>query len=430
MTTSLLTGEVAFSILLLVAAAVLCVVAVILLCLVLHRRSAALTREAQALRQSERYLRDILDNARDAYVAIDTHGCIVEWNAEATRVFGWSRLEVIGRSFASVILAEADRATLRSQIRTYLDTGSADALDKRHELWATRNDGSEITVEMTLTAASLHGEVTFHAFLHNISAHKAAEHELMVAKEMAESSNRAKSQFLAHMSHELRTPLNAIIGFSEIIRDRVLGPIDDSIYRNYAGDIHSSGQHLLEVINDILDLSKAEGGYLEIDARPFYVPDMLTRCADTMRELARKANVEIEVTDIEGLPPLVGEERRIRQIVINLLSNAVKFTPAGGRVTLRTAFSAEGDLQIMVEDTGIGMTPKQVEVALTPFGQIENHLSRRFEGAGLGLPLAKRFAEIHDGTLVVDSTPNAGTRVTVSFPRSRLRMVRLLAKTA
>ena len=427
--TSLPTGEVTFWVPLLLATGGLCLIA-LMLGLRLHRHTARLGREARDLRLSERYLRDILDNARDAYVAIDAHGAIVEWNAEATRIFGWSRLEVLGRSFASVILAEGDRATLRAQIRACLDSGSVDALDKRHKLPAMRKDGSEIMVEMTLTAARLHDEVTFHVFLHDISAQKAAEHELVLAKEMAESSNRAKSQFLAHMSHELRTPLNAIIGFSEIIRDRVLGPIDDSIYRNYAGDIHSSGQHLLEVINDILDLSKAEGGYLEIDAQPFHVPDMLARCADTMRELARKANIELRLMDIDGLPPLVGEERRIRQIVINLLSNALKFTPAGGSVTLRTAFSAEGDLQIIVEDTGIGMTPRQVEVALTPFGQIENHLSRRYEGAGLGLPLARRFAELHDGKLVVDSAPNVGTRVTIAFPRARLRMVRLLAKTA
>ncbi len=407
-----------------VAVATFGVLALGLLSAAMDRRFAAQAeREASGLRESERYLRDVLARAHDAYVATDQAGMIIEWTDAATRTFGWSREEVLGRPFADVIFAESDRPVFQAQLRSG-ENFEAATFDGRCELDAIRKDGKAITVEMTLAPVTFRGQVTYHAFLHDIGERKAAERELVVAKEMAESSDRAKSEFLAHMSHELRTPLNAIIGFSEIIRDQMMGPNPEA-YRSYATDIHSSGQHLLEIINDILDLSKAEGGYLELRARPFDVARMLSRCVDTVRELARKVDIDISLDTGHDLPALVGEERRIRQIVLNLLSNAVKFTPAGGRIQVRTGFSAAGDLQLVVEDTGIGMTRSQIDVALMPFRQVESHLSRRYEGAGLGLPLARRFAELHGGTLDIDSAPNAGTRVVVTFPRDRLRIVPL-----
>ncbi len=413
-----------------VAVATFGVLALGLLSAAMARRFAAQAeRESDGLRESEHYLRDILDNAQGAYVAMDEAGTITDWNTEATRVFGWERGEALGRALATLVLVSPNREILQTSMTHHLETGTATALDARIELMALRRDGTEFSIEMTLAPVKRRGRITFHAFMHDITRRKTAERDLILAKEMAESSNRAKSQFLAHMSHELRTPLNAIIGFSEIIRDRILGPVDEQVYRGYAGDIHSSGQHLLEVINDVLDLSKAEAGYLDIKARPFKIPDMLGRCADTVRELARKVDIDLTVDTADDLPLLMAEERRIRQVVLNLLSNAVKFTPAGGKVALGAGLSSDGDLQISVEDTGIGMTPEQAAVAVTPFGQVENHLSRRYEGAGLGLPLAKRFTELHGGRLHIDSTPDVGTKVTVTLPASSLRRVQVLAKT-
>ena len=407
-----------------VAVATFGVLALGLLSAAMDRRFAAQAeREALALRENERYLCDIVNSAHDAYVATDAAGTIIEWNAKAAHTFGWSREEVLGRPFVSAILTESDRPVFQARLRSGHDLAAV-TFDGRSELDAIRKDGKKITVEMTLAPVSFRDQVTCHAFLHDIGERKAAERELVAAKEMAESSDRAKSEFLAHMSHELRTPLNAIIGFSEIIRDQMMGAKPEA-YKAYATDIHSSGQHLLEIINDILDLSKAEGGYLELRARAFDVPRMLNRCVDTVRELARKVDIEIVVTTGSNLPALFGEERRIRQIVLNLLSNAMKFTPAGGCIGVRTGFTASGDLQLIVEDSGIGMTKNQIEVALTPFRQVESHLSRRYEGAGLGLPLARRFAELHEGTLVIDSVPDAGTRVTVTFPKDRLRAIPL-----
>ncbi len=407
-----------------VAVATFGVLALGLLSAAMDRRFAAqAAREASALRESERYLRDVLDSAHDAHVATDQAGLIIEWNETAASTFGWSREEVLGRSLAEVIFAESDRPVFQAQLRSGENFGAA-TFDGRCELDAVRKDGKAISVEMTLAPVAFRGQVAYHAFLHDIGERKAAERELVVAKEMAESSDRAKSEFLAHMSHELRTPLNAIIGFSEIIRDQMMGSKPEA-YTAYAADIHASGQHLLEIINDILDLSKAEGGYLELRARPFDVARMLNRCVDTVRELARKVDIDISLDIGNDLPALAGEERRIRQIVLNLLSNAVKFTPAGGRIQVRTDFNAAGDLQLVVEDTGIGMTRSQIDVALTPFRQVESHLSRRYEGAGLGLPLARRFAELHGGTLDIDSAPNAGTRIIVTFPKDRLRIVPL-----
>ena len=231
---------------------------------------------------------------------------------------------------------------------------------------------------MTLAPVKRRGRTTLHAFIHDITRRKTAERDLILAKEMAESSNRANSQLYEPRTADAARRHHRL---SEIIRDRIIGPVDTQVYRDYAGDIHSSGQHLLEVINDVLDLSKAEAGYIDITARPFKIPDMLGRCADTVRELARKVDIDLTVDAADDLPLLVAEERRIRQIVLNLLSNA------------------------------------------------ESHLSRRYEGAGLGLPLAKRFAELHGGRLHIDSTPDVGTKITVTLPASSLRRVQVLAKT-
>ena len=243
--------------------------------------------------------------------------------------------------------------------------------------------------------------------------------ELERARVAAEASSRVKSQFLANMSHELRTPLNAIIGFSEMIRDAIMGPVATR-YREYAHDIHNCGRLLLGVISDVLDLSKVEVGRLDLHDEQVDLAKVVGDCHRLISERVKTGRLELAIDLPPDLPMLLGDELRLKQIVLNLLSNSVKFTPAGGRVTLSAAVAPDGSLALAVSDTGIGMKPEEIPIALEPFRQIDSVHTRRYEGTGLGLPLARTLAELHGGTLHIDSAPGRGTTVTVTLPPERL----------
>lgn len=238
-----------------------------------------------------------------------------------------------------------------------------------------------------------------------------------VAQEAAEASNRIKSEFLANMSHELRTPLNAIIGFSDIIGAEMFGPHDPR-YRGYARDIHGAGKHLLSLINDILDLSKAEAGKMELNAEPHNMEELLRECVRLVRGRAAEQDLGMRVS-IAPLPPLLIDRLRVKQIFLNLLSNAIKFTPAGGMVSVEAEQDVAGQVTVRVRDTGIGMAPELIATAFEPFRQIDSKLARQTEGTGLGLSLVKTFTELHGGSVAVESMPDAGTCVSVTLPASR-----------
>jgi signal transduction histidine kinase len=254
---------------------------------------------------------------------------------------------------------------------------------------------------------------------------EAIEQELIRAKDKAETASRAKSEFLANMSHELRTPLNAIIGFAEIIKKRTFGAASER-YIEYAGDIYSSGTHLLGLINDILNLSKLEAGKFQLQEEAVDLEMAVTACMTLIERAAQDASIRLSVTlDPEALT-IRADERRLRQVLINLLSNAVKFTPDGGSVSVRS-FRRNGGLAISVSDTGIGMAPENIPKALAPFDQIERKVRRKQEGTGLGLPIAKQLVELHGGTLSIESKVDVGTTVTILLPSSRMIASRLAA---
>ena len=243
--------------------------------------------------------------------------------------------------------------------------------------------------------------------------------ELAQARDEAEMANRTKTEFLATMSHELRTPLNAVLGFSEVMRDELLGPLGQPHYKEYARDIYNSGSHLLSVINDILDVAKAEAGRLELYEEQIDLSLVAHACVQLVQGRAEEADVSIETSVPLDMPLLTADMKRLKQILLNLLSNAVKFTPAGGKVGLDAKLRKDGGIDLIVHDTGIGIAKHDLERALQPFGQIDSHLSRKYEGTGLGLPLSRNLAELHGATLSIESEPNKGTVVTVRFPPQR-----------
>ena len=222
-------------------------------------------------------------------------------------------------------------------------------------------------------------------------------------------------------------PLNAIIGFSEVIKSQALGPVGVPQYLAYLEDIHSSGKHLLAVINDILDMSKIEAGEMKPIEAKFPLAGVVNSCLRIISDRAAKGSVTVESAVREDLPLVYADERMTKQILLNLLSNAVKFTPENGRVTIEAGLHGSGDLAIAVRDTGIGIAPEHMDVILRPFGQADTKLARKYEGTGLGLPLVKAMTELHGGRLDIASTPGQGTTVTVTLPAARIVRERMIA---
>jgi signal transduction histidine kinase len=244
--------------------------------------------------------------------------------------------------------------------------------------------------------------------------------ELEKAKDEAEGANRAKSQFLANISHELRTPLNAVIGFSSILMNQLFGPLGDKKYLEYSKDINDSGVHLLDVINDILDLSKAEAGKLTLNYEEVYLSKAINKCITIVTEKAHRGGVHITSDVPKMLPSLVVDRLRFVQIMLNILSNSIKFTNEGGKIHIAVSSKEEeGEITnfiVTIQDTGIGMSKEDILSSFQSFGQIDSGLNRKYEGTGLGLPLTKKLMELHHGTITIDSEIGNGTLVTLDFP--------------
>lgn len=267
------------------------------------------------------------------------------------------------------------------------------------------------------TLASLEARAEKDALIGELETAKAISDE---ARRRAESANIAKSRFLAQMSHELRTPLNAILGFSEVMKGEIFGPHQVPAYKDYAGDIHNSGVHLLGLINEILDLSRIEAGRYELNEESVSLAHVVGECGHLLQMRARSRSLTIHELFENDMPRLWADERAVRQICLNLLGNAIKFTPQGGEIWLKAGWTASGGQYISVKDTGPGIPEEEIPIVLASFGQGSNSIKSAEQGAGLGLPIAKSLVDLHGGTFTLKSKLRIGTEVVITFPPERV----------
>jgi len=377
-------------------------------------------RAEAALRISEERYSLALAGANDG---------IWDWDFAADRVFISNRMRLLlglkptdphptPDDMAARVWPE-DRANYRAHIIAHLK-GETEYLESEHRL-IDGNGAYRWVLARGLARWDSSGRVYRMAgSTSDITARKQAEEQLREAKEAAELAYRTKSEFLANMSHELRTPLNAVIGFSDIARKELFGPLGNEAYVGYMNDIHDSGTHLLNLINDILDVSKIESGEAELVEQEVDVAAVVDASVRMVRERAEKAGVEVSVQIPVTLPTVFADDLKLKQIILNLLTNAVKFTPEGGRMEVRAAVEADGGFTIRVSDTGIGIAKSDMQRVLMPFGQASGSQHRATEGTGLGLSLTQALAKLHGGRIEVDSTLGIGTTVSVFLPKERV----------
>jgi signal transduction histidine kinase len=342
---------------------------------------------------------------------------ITSYIEKQTRIALAVVIAVLGISY---LMATLFQRTISRPILNLADTARQVSIRKDYSIRAAYDGDAEREYNNELVILTR----SFNDMLSEIDARdhqlKAQNTELEKAKELAESANRAKSHFLANISHELRTPLNAIIGFSSILMNQLFGPMGDQKYLEYSRDINESGSHLLDIINDILDLSKAEAGKLTLNYEEVHVGKAINKSITIVAERAAKSKIEITTDIPKMLPPLVADRLRLIQIILNVLSNAVKFTEEGGSmhisVRLQETESGTSNFIISIKDTGIGMGQDDIEKAFQRFGQVDSGLNRKYEGTGLGLPLTKKLMELHHGDVAIESELGRGTNVILTFP--------------
>lgn len=361
--------------------------------------------------------RTIFDAVHDGILISDpTTGVFIEVNAPGCKMFGYERMDLIGLNIAAlssgaipytldVAIENAKQAMLgRSQV---------------FEWHCKTKDGPLFWAEISIRYTEVDEMPAIVAIVRDITERKQLSENLRTALFEASEANKAKSTFLATMSHELRTPLNAIIGFSDLMLNELNGPLENTGYREYVGDIHRSGLQLLSLIDDLLDLARIDAGKAHLIEESVSLRHVVTEAGRMVALQAEQSHISVVTELPSNLPFVFGDERKIMQIILNLLSNAIKFTRENGTITIHGEHIA-GELLLKVSDTGIGIAFNDLPRVLERFGQVDGMLSRKHKGSGLGLPLVKELIELHGGSISIESKEGVGTAVTISFPVERV----------
>ena len=401
------------------------------------------------------FLQAVLDDVADMVVTTDEHGHIQSFNRAAETAFGFAAAAVLGGN-VSLLMADADALQHDAQMQRYRDSGVPHVLGLTRQVRARRSDGEIFWIELRTTECWFAGHRLFVSTMRDMSERRQMEADLRQAKQAAEASNRAKSDFLARMSHELRTPLNSILGFAEVIKGQLFGN-DPSRYADYAQSIYDSGSWLLTLINDILDLSKIEAGRLELHIERLAPLPLINASVDIVSAQLVRKKLSLHLDLPANLPVIDIDAKAFQQVLINILSNAIKFTPTGGEIRIGSSVQATAaagpagrigsgeipgrDLRLTISDTGIGIPADRILRVLEPFGHSESgliakaddairqaaindpaildpagHQAAMQKGSGLGLSICKRLMELQHGQLSIASEPSRGTIVTLRFP--------------
>ncbi|TRB00610.1 MULTISPECIES: ATP-binding protein [Rhizobium/Agrobacterium group] len=363
-------------------------------------------------------LHSILETATDGVVLLGDSGEIRSLNRSASALFNYDNGEIAGKPFVTLFAHESQRAVL-DYLSGLANNGVASVLNDGREVIGREASGGFLPLFMTIgRLKSSHG---YCAVIRDITQWKRTEEELRNAKRAAETANAHKTDFLARVSHEIRTPLNAIIGFADMMATERFGPIGHPRYAEYSNDIGRSGRHVLDIVNDLLDISKIEAGQMDVDFIAVPLNETVAEAVSLVQPQANNQRVIIRTALSQSVPQIVADLRSIKQIVLNILSNAIRFTPSGGQIVVSTAYEANGSVSLRIRDTGIGMTRAELEQAMKPFRQVASSSKRvRGDGTGLGLPLTKAMVDANRANFSITSTPNEGTLVEITFPSQRV----------
>ena len=382
------------------------------------RISAALNSQLAEARRRLREMTAILDTATDGVVILDAGGAIESVNASAEALFGLDAHEMVGRQFGDLLTPESRKAAL-DYLSGLRDSGVASLLNEGREVEALAGSGS-IPLFMTMGRISSEEGQRFCAVLRDITHWKRIEAELTAAKRAAEDASTQKSEFLARVGSEIRAPLNNIIGFAEAMIEERFGPIENERYREYLREIRASGEHVVNLVNDLLDISRIEAGKLALDFSAVPLNEIVREAIGLVQSQANRARVVLRSSLSREVPAIVGDERTLRQMALNLLSHAVRHAGAGGQVIVSTSLGETGEALLRIRDTGHGMSEEEVARALEPFRDLSLASLVDRSGTGLGLPLTKALVEANRATLSIKSARGEGTVMTVTIPPTRV----------